>query len=85
MVFLFTPAAASDSVRNNVDLALSGRKYEGRVYSVVVGPSYTAGKDVPWILLKLPHRQVESAKGFAKVVKEIAAQCAGFEKSSSHA
>jgi hypothetical protein len=86
MVFLLTPGAAeSDSLRNNIDLALSGTKYEGRVYSVVYGPTYQAGKDVPWILLKLPHGQVESAKGFAKVAKEIAAQSTECEKSSSHA
>ena len=86
MVFLFTPGALeSDTLRNDVELALGSKKYEGRVFSVVVGPTYKAGNDVPWILLKQPHKEVESAKGFAKVVKEIAAQCANSEESSSHA
>jgi hypothetical protein len=89
MVFLFTPGAMeSDTVHNDVELALGSKKYEDRVFSVIVGATnraYPAGNDVPWILLKQPHKQVESAKGFAKVVKEIAAQCANSNESSSHA
>src|SRR5438477_9834875 len=63
MVFLFTPAAMeSDRLRQDFEFAIGSRKYEDRVFSVFVGPTLEAGKDVPWILLKLPHRQVESAK-----------------------
>ena len=86
MVFLMTPGALeSDTLRHNIELALSSKKYDGRVFTVVLASTYQAGKDVPWILLKLPHHQVESSKGFAKIAKEIAAQCAALEGSASHA
>ena len=72
MVVLLTPRALeSDSVRQDIEFALSSRKFEGRVFSVFVGSTLEAGKDMPWILLKLPHRQVESAKDFSGVAKEI--------------
>jgi len=72
MVFLLTPRAfESDSLRQNVEFAIGSEKYADRVFSVFVGPTMTAGKDVPWILLKLPHRQVGSAREFRQVVKDI--------------
>ena len=72
MVILLTPGAmASDWVRSDIEFAISSRKYEARLYSVFVGAAREVGKHVPWILLKLPHRQVGSAKDFAKVVKDI--------------
>jgi hypothetical protein len=72
MVILLTPRALeSDSVRQDIEFALSSRKFEGRVFSVFVGSTLEAGKDMPWILLKLPHARVESAKDFPDVVKEI--------------
>src|SRR5947209_5632287 len=84
MVILLTPAAlAFDSLRQDIEFALGSRKYEGRVFSVFVGPTQQAGKHVPWILLRLPHRQVESAKEFAAVVKEIQALSAGSDMSPS--
>jgi hypothetical protein len=74
MVILLTPRAlASDLVRQDIDFALGARKLEGRVFTVFVGSALEADKEVPWILLKLPHCQVESAKEFGKVVKEIRA------------
>ena len=85
MVILLTPSALdSDSLRQDIEFAIMSRKYEGRLFSVFVGPTAMAGKDVPWILLKLPHRQVASAADFADVVREIEAQ---FQKdlSASHA
>src|SRR5262249_16045924 len=71
MVILLTPAALrSDSLlRQDIEFALGSRKYECRVFSVFVGSALEAGKDMPWILLKLPHRQIESAKSFGEVVK----------------
>jgi hypothetical protein len=77
MVVLLTPGATKyDSLRRDIDFALGSRKFEHRVFSVFVGPTAEAGKDIPWILLRLPHCQVDSARDFAKVVKEIRAMCA---------
>jgi hypothetical protein len=72
MVILLTPAALeSDALRQNVEFALMSKKFEGRVFSVFVGPTLQAGKDVPWILLRQPHSLVESAEDFGDVVKDI--------------
>jgi hypothetical protein len=72
MVFLLTPGALqSDSVRQDIEFAITARRLEGRVFSVFVGSSRDAAKHVPWILWKLPHRQVESASEFTDVVKEV--------------
>ena len=72
MVFLLTPRAfESDSLRRDFEFALGSQKYEGRVFSVLVGPTMQAGKDVPWILLRLPHIQVESIGEFPQAAKEI--------------
>lgn len=72
MVILLTPNAfESDSLRWNLEFALGSKKYADRVFSVLVGPTMQAGKDVPWILLTLPHRQVESVKEFPQVVRDI--------------
>ena len=86
MVLLLTPAAMeSDSLRQNLEFALGSRQYEGRVFSVFVGPTLEAGKDLPWILLKLPHRQVESAKRFGEVVKHLKSLVADSDLSPSNA
>lgn len=64
MVILLTPAALeSDCLRQDIEFALGARKYEGRVFSVFVGPPLQAGKHMPWILLRLPHRLVERGQG----------------------
>jgi TIR domain len=86
MVLLLSPGAMeSDSLRQNLEFALGARKFEGRVFSVFVGPTLKAGKDMPWILLKLPHSQVESAKEFGEVAKEIQALVADSDLSTSNA
>jgi TIR domain len=86
MVLLLTPASMqSDSLRQNIEFALGSRKYEGRLFSVFVGPTLEAGKDMPWILLKFPHRQVESAKNFGDVVKDMQALVADSDLSHSNA
>ncbi len=86
MVILLTPKAfESDLLRQNIEFALGSQKYEGRVFSVFVGPTLEAGKDLPWILLKLPHRQVESAKDFGEVVEDIRALSAEIVVSHSNA
>jgi hypothetical protein len=85
MVFLLTPGTLeADWVRMDLEFALGSKKYEGRVFSVFIGPALAAGKEVPWILLKQPHRRLESADGFGKVAKEIAALCSATEPSSSN-
>ena len=72
MVFLFTPEAqASDTVSQDVELAIGSKKFKDRVFTVFVGPAPKMRKEVPWILLLLPHRQMESAKAFGDVAKEI--------------
>src|SRR5438045_702562 len=52
MVFLLTPGAfEADWMREDVGFALGLKKYDGHVFSVVVGPKLAASKDIPWILL----------------------------------
>lgn len=78
MVILMTPGKGeSESQRRDIEFALGTRKYEGRVFSVFVGSELEADRNVPWILLKLPHRQVSSAEEFGDVVKEIQASFNG--------
>jgi hypothetical protein len=86
MVLLLTPAAMeSDSLRQDLEFALGSRKYENRLFSVYVGPTLQAGKDVPWVLLRLPHRQVGSARDFGEVVEDIKALVANSGLSQSNA
>jgi hypothetical protein len=86
MVILLTPGAfESDWLLQDIQFALGSKQYEGRVFSVFVGLPAKAGKDMPWILLELPNCQVESAKDFAGVVKEIKALCARPGMSHSNA
>ncbi len=86
IVLLLTPAAMqSDSLQQDMEFALGSRKYENRVFSVFVGPTAQAGKEIPWILLRLPHRQVASAKGFGKVVGDIQGLAANLDLSRSNA
>ncbi|HUY35541.1 MAG TPA: toll/interleukin-1 receptor domain-containing protein [Pirellulales bacterium] len=86
MVILLTPRALeSDSVRQDIEFALASRKLEGRVFTVFVGPTLQAGKDIPWILLTLPHQQVDSAKDFPEVAKEIQTLASGSSTSHSNA
>lgn len=74
MLILVTPGAMqSDSLRNDIDYALSSKKFRGRLMSVIVGPVGSDTEDVPWILLKQPHKQVESATGFSEVVDGLMA------------
>ncbi len=72
MVILVTPRAfESESLRRNVQFVIGSEKYAERVFTVFVGPTTEARKDIPWILLRLPHRQIESPKEFRQVVKDI--------------
>ncbi len=72
MLILLTPRATeSDRLRQDIEFALGSKKYEGRVFSVFVGTTMEAGRDMPWILLKQPYIQVGSTSDFGKVVKGI--------------
>jgi hypothetical protein len=76
MVFLLTPGAlASDIVHNDYKYAIMAQEFAHRVFTVFVGSAKAAAADA-WMLLKLPHRRVASAKEFAAVVKEIQELCA---------
>ena len=75
IVFLLTPRSLdSDVVRQDVEFAITSRKLEGCVFTVFVGSKVEADQDVPWILLKLPHRRIRSAKEFAEVANDIQSQ-----------
>jgi hypothetical protein len=56
MVVLFTKDARhSPMLKEEVQFALTGGNYRGRVIPVLVNlPSFQAGADVPWILLHFP-------------------------------
>jgi hypothetical protein len=86
MVILLTPAALeSDLLRQDIEFALMSRKFERRVFTVFVGPTLEAGKDMPWILMKLPNEQIESPREFADVVKKFKALGADPDKSTVNA
>ncbi len=75
MVVLLTPSAleSSESLRHEIEYALSAKNYDGRLATVFVGSTYELPKDVPWILQKLPFHQLASLdEGIDEVVDEIA-------------
>lgn len=70
------PELVTDSLARDVQYALTqGQHYQGRVIPVFVGVvTYVAGKDIPWILLKLNPVELKSAtEGFDAVVQRIQA------------
>jgi hypothetical protein len=72
MVILLTPGAMdSDALRQNIEFAIANRKYAHRVFSVLVGQKMPAGKNVPWILLKLPHSRLTSVDELPRAVSDI--------------
>jgi len=86
MVILLTPKAMDAPwLRREIEFAIGSKKYEGRVFTILVGPKLEAIKGLPWILLKLPHRQVESSKDFADVAREIQAMSTNPNPSHSNA
>jgi TIR domain len=86
MVILLSPGALeSDWLRQDIEFGLGAKKFEGRLFSVFVGPTLEAGKDMPWILLKLPHIQIGSESDFAEAVKGIRTLSANSGLSHSNA
>lgn len=79
MVVLLTPRAMdSDSLRRNIDHAISTARYKDRLFTVLVGPTVASPADVPWILLRLPHKQIErTSEELRRVAQEIAATFVG--------
>ena len=76
MIALVTPGSLeSESLRADIQYGLTGKKFEQRLVPVLVGfATFAAGKDVPWILLKMDPVYVESpASGFEPVVRRVTA------------
>ena len=74
MVILLTSGAMkSDLLRQHIDFALGAKKFAHRVFTVFVGAVSEAGKDIPWILLKLPTCFIGSPRDFDVAVAGIQA------------
>ncbi len=74
MVVLVTKNALGSAIlRQDVQYALTSGNYRGRVVPVLVdSPTIEAGKDIPWILLRLAPIWVEgTAPDFSPVVKRV--------------
>jgi hypothetical protein len=74
MVVLVTKNALGSAIlRQDVQFALTSGNYRGRVVPVLVdSPTIEAGKDIPWILLRLAPIWVEgAAPDFSPVVKRV--------------
>ena len=86
IVFLLTPGAMeASSIRHDVEFALSSRKHEDRVYTLFVGPTAAASRDVPWILLSLPYRQIGSRKDLSQAIADIVNLPRSVRKTTVHA
>jgi hypothetical protein len=74
MVALFTPGSLdSEYVQGNIEYGLTSRHFEHRLVPVLVGyATFEAGKDVPWILLKMNPVYIQSPAGdFGEVVDRV--------------
>lgn len=73
MVIVLSPGAfESDPVQREIEYALSSRKYKDRLITIIVGPTVDASRDVPWILLSQPNKQIDSTdEGVRDAVEEI--------------
>ncbi len=80
MVVLVTPnALASDSLRYDVQFALTSKNYGNRVIPVFAGlpKVLKAGEDVPWILLRLNPVDLESSNAdLSEVVQRVRSSAA---------
>jgi len=79
MVAVITPGALqSRFLEGEIQYALTSKRFEHRLVPVFVGYStFEAGKDVPWILLKMNPVYTDQSRGFGEVVdrvREIARQ-----------
>lgn len=72
MVILITSGAIqSEPLVNDIEYALTTRRFRDRLFTVIVGPTVETPGDVPWILRKQPHKQIASAQEFGEVVDEV--------------
>lgn len=75
MIVLLTPSAMeSRALRSEIDYALTTTRYRNRLLTVMVGPAFELPTETPWILVSLPHIQVESiTAGASQIVAEVKA------------
>jgi hypothetical protein len=75
MVVLVTRGSLeSESLQRDIEYALTSKNYAHRLVPVLVGyVTFEAGKDVPWILLKMNPVYIEpdATGGFSQVVQRI--------------
>jgi hypothetical protein len=74
MIALVTQGSLeSEALRADIHYGLTTAKFEQRLVPVLVGfVTFVAGKDVPWILLKLDPVYVESRdSGFESVIRRV--------------
>ncbi len=71
MILLITPAAAeAESVRREMEYALTAKRFRGRLLSVVIGRQ----TELPWILSKQAVQRIDlPEQGFGDVVDEVLA------------
>ena len=84
VILLTSGAMKSDGLRSNIEFAIGSKKYADRVYTVFVGATAQAGNDIPWVLLKLPHCQIQSPAAFDDALGGIQ-ELADSVTSKSHA
>jgi hypothetical protein len=73
-------AIESGRLVEDVQFALTSKRYRGRVIPVIVDrPTYEAGKDIPWILIKLDPIHVASARpDFEPVIDRVRSEAARY-------
>ena len=73
VVLITKGALESESLRGDIQYGLVAKKFENRLIPVLVGfVTFTAGKDVPWILLKMDPVYLEStSQEFGEVVSRV--------------
>jgi hypothetical protein len=73
MVAVITPGALqSRSLEGEIQYALTSKRFAHRLVPVFVGYStFEAGKDAPWILLKINPVYTDQSRGFGEVVDRV--------------
>ena len=72
-VLLTRAACGSETLLRHVQFALTSGNYRGKVVPVLVNmPTYEAGRDIPWILVRMNPVHVDPAvEGWSKVVQRV--------------
>jgi hypothetical protein len=73
-------AVESGRLTEDVQFALTAGRYRGRVIPVIVDhPTYEAGKDIPWILIRFDPMHVDSSRpDFEQVVDRVRSEAARY-------